>query len=146
MSSERVPDHRLDASHGSHTMGWLHYDEDVFCCVNCGALPEAAAEEPSCPHPDGPRIAEYDPQGVGAAAAAERDRRAGQLAEVIEACVAAGEDLGDVLARALGIAADRAGSVEALVARRPLSFEADFVRRLAQRHATVQPRAQRDLA
>jgi hypothetical protein len=137
--SERVPDHQLDAHPGSHTMGWLHYDEDIFCCVHCGALPEAAAEEPDCPHPDGPRIAEYDPEGVGAAAAQERDRWARELAHVIEACVAAGADLGDVLARALGIAADRAGSVEALVATRPLSFEANFVRRLARLHATVPP-------
>jgi len=124
---------------GPHTMGWLHYDEDVFCCVHCGALPETAAEEPGCPYPDGPRIAEYDPEGVGAAEAAERDQRAQQLADVIEATIAAGEDLGDVLARALGLAADRAGSVEALVARRPRSFEADFVRRLALRYASVPP-------
>jgi hypothetical protein len=103
--------------------------------VHCGALPEAAAEEPDCPHPDGPRIAEYDPQGLGAAAAAERDRHVQRLAEVIEACVSGGVDLGDALARALGIVADRTGSVEALVAGRPLSFEADFVRRLARRHA-----------
>jgi hypothetical protein len=130
-------DRDLDAQPRTHSMGWLHYDEDIFCCVHCGALPEAAAEEPACPHPDGPRIAEYDPQGVGAAAAAAHERRAQRIAEEIEASLAAGEDLGDVLARALGWAADRAGSVEALVASRPHSFEADFVRRLALRHATV---------
>jgi hypothetical protein len=140
MSSERPPDGSLDVRLGSHTMDWLHYDEDVFCCVHCGALPEAAAEDPVCPHPDGPRIAAYDPQGIGAAEAVQRDRRARQLADVIVASVAAGEDLGDVLARALGLAADRTGSVEALVARRPLSAEADFVRRLASRHATVPAR------
>jgi len=137
-----MADRNPGALPGSHTMGWLHYDEDIFCCVHCGALPEAAAEEPGCPHPEGPRIAEYDPEGVGAAAAAGREQRALRIAEQIEASVAAGEDLGDVLARALGLAADRAGSVEALVARRPHSFEADFVRRLALRHATVPAHAQ----
>jgi len=140
MSAERLPGGTADVRLGSHVMGWLHYDEDVFCCVNCGALPEAAAEDSVCPHPNGPRIAEYDPEGVGAAAAAQRDRRAHELADVIVASVAAGEDLGDVLARALGLAADRLGSVTALVARRPMSYEADFVRGLALRHASVPAR------
>jgi hypothetical protein len=144
MSGEGLPGGSVDVRLGSHVMGWLHYDEDVFCCVHCGALPEAAAEDPICPHPEGPRIAEYDPQGVGAAAAVRRDQRARQLADVLVASVNAGEDLGDVLARALGLAADRLGSVEALVARRPLSYEADFVRQLALRHASVPARAPKD--
>ena len=47
----------------------------------------------------------------------------------------AGDDFGDVLSQALGQAATRLGSVEALVESRPGSREADLVRRLAVQYA-----------
>lgn len=68
----------------------------------------------------------------------EATARIVDLVEDLVDVVRAGDDLGDVLSCALGQAADRVGGVEALVAGRPGSWEADHVRQLAEQYATQQ--------
>lgn len=63
--------------------------------------------------------------------------RALAIAELIVMAARAGDDIGDSLSLALGSAADRLGSVAALVEARPGSWEADAVRQLAIQYATT---------
>lgn len=65
----------------------------------------------------------------------EFDARVSDIREAIIDSVRAGDDLGDVLSLALGQAANRMRSIEALVAGRPGSWEADLIRRLAVQYA-----------
>lgn len=68
------------------------------------------------------------------------DVRARALTDAILACARAGDDLGDMLSFALGTAANELGSVSALVAGRPGSWEAYDVRHLAAQYAETADR------
>lgn len=67
------------------------------------------------------------------------DGRSAAVTAAVVASVRAGDDLGDLLSHALGTAARELGSVEALVATRPGSWEADHVRQLARQYADTEP-------
>lgn len=62
--------------------------------------------------------------------------RVSDITEAIVDSVRAGDDLGDVLSYALGMVANRVGGIERMLARRPGSWEADHVRRLAEQYVT----------
>lgn len=82
---------------------------------------------------DGPDLTRD--RGNWAARGREIQEHVAAISAAILDSVRAGDDLGDVLSAALGSAADELGSVEALVAGRPGSWEAEHVRALAMQYA-----------
>lgn len=66
----------------------------------------------------------------------EYQARVSDITEAIVDSVRAGDDVAGVLALALGTVANRVGGIEVVLARRPGSWEADLLRKLAEQYVT----------